>query len=234
MFLWFCTLCAQVGYAQVDTVEQTICLDSPKNLLLKTENIQLSENQMFIWIKEQNGVKETLDENGWRISIFETQEATYISQLVTIKVKAENNLMENGGFETIEGQIGASTPIPSTFSSSYNFAGWDPKEYYDANPGVSNLYAISSRSGTSNGIVGFSRWFETVIPHGGNYFALFDAGSSGDAWRASTADNPNLVIEKDTTYLFSYYAAHPNFPDNSDHPAQLQFEIKYIDTQGVQ
>ena len=228
MFLWFCTLCAQVGYAQVDTVEQTICLDSPKNLLLKTENIQLSENQMFIWIKEQNGVKETLDENGWRISIFETQDATYISQLVTIKVKAENNLMENGGFETIEGQIGASTPIPSTFSSSYDFAGWDPKEYYDTHAGASNLYAIS------RGSKWFSRWFATVVPHGGDYLALFDAGTSGDAWRASTADNPKLVIEKDTTYLFSYYAAHPNLSDNSDHPAQLQFEIKYIDTQGVQ
>ena len=228
MFLWFCTLCAQVGYAQVDTVEQTICLDSPKKLLLKTENIQLSKNQMFIWIKEQNGVKETLDENGWRISIFETQDATYISQLVTIKVKAENNLMENGGFETIEGQIGASTPIPSTFSSSYDFAGWDPKEYYDTHAGASNLYAIS------RGSKWFSKWFATVVPHGGGYLALFDAGTSGDAWRASTADNPNLVIEKDTTYLFSYYAAHPNLSDNSDHPAQLQFEIKYIDTQGVQ
>lgn len=221
-----CVLCAQAVFAQTTTVEpieQTWCIEQSGNIL-KTEHIQLTDNQTYIWIKEQNGQKDTLPENGWQIIVTETQDATYTCHLISTEVKAENNLMANGDFETIEGEIGTNTPVPSTFSSSYNFAGWDPEQYFASGKprpaGNSNLYAITHDA------TYFWKDFATVKPHGGKYFALFDAGKSGDAWRATTKENTALVLEKDSVYLFSYWAAHPNIPQYSNSPAIFQFVIK--------
>ena len=124
--------------------------------------------------------------------------------------------MANGDFET--------NP-PSNFTSDYKYAGWDPHQYYTDHGGANNLYAITHDA------TYFWRDFAQVTPHSGNYFALFDAGTSGDAWRASTADNPNLIIEKDSIYLFSYYAAYPNKAANNS-PAILQFVIICKDANG--
>ncbi len=213
-------LCALNNYAQTvenDTVEQTLCINDGGNIL-QTERIQLTENQTYIWIKEQNNVKDTLDEDSWRIMVTETKDATYTCQLISTEVKAENNLMANGDFET--------NP-PSNFTSDYKYAGWDPHQYYNDHGGANNLYAITHDA------TYFWKDFAQVTPHGGNYFALFDAGTSGDAWRASTADNKNLIIEKDSTYLFSYWAAHPNTPEYSYSPAILQFVIICKDANGT-
>ena len=209
-------LCALNNYAQTvknDTVK--LCIDARGNIL-QTERIQLLENQTYIWIKEQNNVKDTLDEDSWRIMVTETKDATYTCQLISTEVKAENNLMANGDFET--------NP-PSNFTSDYKYAGWDPYQYYNDHGGASNLYAITHDA------TYFWKDFAQVTPHGGNYFALFDAGTSGDAWRASTADNPNLIIEEDSIYLFSYYAAYPNKAANNS-PAILQFVIICKDANG--
>lgn len=211
-------LCALNNYAQTvenDTVEQTLCINDGGNIL-QTERIQLTENQAYIWTKEQNNVIDTLDKDSWRIMVTDTKDATYTCQLISTEVKAENNLMANGDFET--------NP-PSNFTSDYKYAGWDPYQYYSDHGGASNLYAITHDA------TYFWKDFAQVTPHGGQYFALFDAGTSGDAWRASTADNPNLIIEKDSIYLFSYYAAYPNQKANNS-PAELQFVIICKDANG--
>lgn len=212
-------LCAINNFAQTvenDTVEQTLCINEGGNIL-QTERIQLTENQTYIWTKEQSGVKDTLDEDSWRILVTETKDATFTCQLISTEVKAENNLMANGDFET--------NP-PSNFTSDYKYAGWDPYQYYNDHGGASNLYAITHDA------TYFWKDFAQVTPHGGQYFALFDAGTSGDAWRASTEDNQNLIIEKDSTYLFSYYAAYPNQKANNS-PAELQFVIICKDANGT-
>ena len=57
-------LCALNNYAQTvenDTVEQTLCINDGGNIL-QTERIQLTENQTYIWTKEQNNVNDTSDE----------------------------------------------------------------------------------------------------------------------------------------------------------------------------
>lgn len=211
-------LCALNNYAQTvenDTVEQTLCINDGGNIL-QTERIQLTENQAYIWTKEQNNVIDTLDKDSWRIMVTDTKDATYTCQLISTEVKAENNLMANGDFET--------NP-PSNFTSDYKYAGWDPYQYYSDHEGASNLYAITHDA------TYFWKDFAQVTPHGGQYFALFDAGTSGDAWRASTTDNPNLIIEKDSIYLFSYYAAYPNQKANNS-PAELQFVIICKDANG--
>ena len=128
----------------------------------------------------------------------------------------EQNLMANGDFE--------SNP-PTGFTSDYTYAGWNPNEYYSSHSGADNLYTITKDANY------FWHDFATVRPHGGSYFALFDAGKSGYAWKATTTNNPDLIIEKDSIYLFSYWAAYPN-PTADNHPAQLQFEIRYRDADG--
>lgn len=67
-------------------------------------------------------------------------------------------------------------------------------------------------------------------PHGGNYYALFDANSSGFAWKATSANNKQLRFEKDSTYIFSYWVAEPNI--NNYVTAKLQFVIQYTDENG--
>lgn len=224
-----CVLCAQAVFAQTTTVEpieQTLCIDAAGNIL-QTERIQLTDNQTYIWIREQGSIRDTLDDSSWRILVTETQDATYTCHLISTEVKAENNLMANGDFETIEGEIGTNIPVPSTFSSSYKFAGWDPHQYFAPGmprpAGNSNLFAITHDANY------FWKDFAKVTPHGGNYFALFDAGKSGDAWRATTKENTALVLEKDSVYLFSYWAAHPNIRQYSNSPAIFQFVIKCKD-----
>ncbi|MGN1240587.1 MAG: hypothetical protein ACI4TV_06905 [Paludibacteraceae bacterium] len=72
--------------------------------------------------------------------------------------------------------------------------------------------------------------FLSIKPHGGNWFALFDASTNGFAWRAATTDNnPDLKIEQGKEYVFSYWVANPN--NNNNPTARLQFYIEYKDAQ---
>ena len=75
-------LCALNNYAQTvenDTVEKTLCINDGGNIL-ETQKKQLAENQTYIWIKEQNNVKDTLDKDSWRIMVTETKNATYAAK----------------------------------------------------------------------------------------------------------------------------------------------------------
>ena len=129
----------------------------------------------------------------------------------------EQNLMSNGDFE--------SNP-PVGFTSDYRYVGWDPSSYYSSHGGESNLYAITTNASY------FWRDFADIEPHGGSYYAIFDADQHGYAWKATTTDNPDLKIQKDSVYLFSYWVAYPN-KASGNNPAILQFEIKYQDENNV-
>ena len=147
---------------------------------------------------------------------------TYSVEAYKTIVRAENNLMVGGDFETTKG-----------FVSDYQYAGTYSAgtyaDYYNS-PGAykSDLYAIVGK--TSD----FWNLFASIEPHGGNYFGLFDAGQDGYAWQAFTdyptditKSNDDLVILKDSIYYFSYNVAHPNMPRESGSPAILQFVISY-------
>lgn len=144
-------------------------------------------------------------------------EQTYTVEVYNPVLQPEQNLMANGDFE--------SDP-PIGFTSDYKYVGWDPSGYYSDHGGESNLYAI-----TKNAAIFWSD-FASIKPHGGEYFALFDADQHGYAWKATTDNNPNLKIQKDSVYLFSYWAAYPN-KSKGNNPAILEFEIKYKDAEGV-
>lgn len=158
------------------------------------------------------------DESTRSIRVKESEETTKTYSVRTYRTTMElkDNLMANGGFE--------SNP-PTGFSSDYNYVGWNPTEYYADHSGAANLYAIIDDAEA------FWHDYAPVKAHSGDYFALFDAGKDGYAWRASTVDNPALKIEQDTTYIFSYWAAYPNKTANNS-PAILQFMISYKGADG--
>ena len=155
------------------------------------------------------------------------------AQDVTVEVYGsvlhpEQNLMANGDFENATPHT---TTPPAGFTSSYTYVGCVPTEssdYYELSGHESNnLYTIIRNAQA------FWRDYVRITPHGGNFFALFDAGKSGFAWKATTTDNPDLKIEQDSIYLFSYWAASPNKPEYSQNPARLKFRIKYRDQRGA-
>lgn len=138
-------------------------------------------------------------------------------------VTAEQNLMVGGDFETINGFVSdyqyAGTFEAGTYANYYNTA---PKSMR------SDIFALVGNTAD------FWNLFESIDPHSGNYFGLFDAGKDGYAWQAFTEypsditkSNDNLIIRKDSIYYFSYSVAHPNVPAESDSPAILQFVISY-------
>ncbi len=141
------------------------------------------------------------------------ESGTYSVRTFSTALSVVNNLMANGDFE--------SDP-PTGFESDYNYYGFDPANIYSGSgAGKSGLYVISSSAKRT------ASSYADVTPHSGDYFALFDSDKKGDAWRATTKDNPSLVLIKDSTYVFSYWAADINTSKEQGHPAKLQFKITY-------
>ena len=147
------------------------------------------------------------------ISVPSDKSETYSVEVFSITHSAIDNLMANGDFET---EPVGNNP-PEGFTSSYEYVGsFDPAQYYKSHGGKSNIYAITHNANY------FWKDFADIEPHGGNYYALFDAGKSGYAWKATTNDNTSLTVEKDSVYLFSYWAAYPNIKPNNSPVSLIQ------------
>lgn len=212
---------AQVYYAPQETLEKTIHLSDCEGEDVIAQGDANTEGSSYLWKQVENGDTITLPYTGRTyISTVRNRVDTLICEIITTSVNAENNLMASGDFET----------CPPDFESDYQYA-------FDKNPEIgctysagnyyeekghygSNIYAITRNANR------FWRDYQVTKPHGGQYFALFDAGRRGYAWKAETKKgNPNLKLKKDSTYLFSYWAAHPNTSKYSDSPAELQFVL---------
>ena len=198
-------------YAEGGTASDTIVICANESLTLTSSYA----GALYRWYStdpDVNGATTqsiTIDKN--RFGVYDYKVVASNTSII-----AENNLMQNGDFETIEGTLGSRTPKPTTFGSDYTFAGWDVQQW--AWP---NYYVI-----TSNAQKYLSGYFCNLTPHGGSYYALFDAGVSGFAWKSTSANNPNLKLIKDSVYIFSYWVAEPN-KSYDNYAAQLQFFVQY-------
>lgn len=161
------------------------------------------------------------------ITITPTREGqyTYTCETYRYEILSTNNLMANGDFENYTDYRNP----PMGFTSDYEYLPFDPygTNLYETFPGRSGVYLLSNNANHT------WRDYANVSPHGGKFFAMFDAANSGYAWRVSTADNPNMKLQKGGLYLFSYWAADLNKPEQRQHPAELQFTIEYRDSMGV-
>lgn len=157
------------------------------------------------------------------ITVTPTQPGTYTYSCETYRyeILTTNNLMANGDFENYSDYH----QKPAGFTSDYQYLAFDPygTNLYETYSGYSGVYLLSNNANHT------WRDYANVSPHGGNYFAMFDAAQSGFAWRVTTNDNPNMVLQENGLYIFSYWAADLNKEDQRQHPAGLQFSINYKD-----
>lgn len=146
---------------------------------------------------------------------------TYTVRVYDYQIKASNNLMANGDFENYTDYH----QKPAGFTSDYEYLAFDPKAsgLYDTYSGKSGVYLLSCDANHT------WKGYAAVKPHGGEYFAMFDAAQSGFAWRVTTNENPNMTLVQGAKYIFSYWAADLNTGSERDNPAQLQFSINYRD-----
>ena len=148
-------------------------------------------------------------------------EAIYTCEARTKTFYTTDNLMANGDFENHTDYH----QEPTGFTSDYEYLPFDPygtnlydqPEFYDK----SGVYLLSHNADHT------WRDYANVGPHSGDFFAMFDAAQSGYAWKAGTPENPDLRIEENGLYVFSYWAADLNEPFQRAHPARLQFSIRY-------
>ena len=207
-----------------NTQTLSLCKDSVVTLTA-TYNGNNPNVEYHWYLAEYNGTPLTppqvLSETGQQIQIKADNKAVYICETVSPQRTTSQNLMKNGDFEDTNGATNGNTTIlPPYFTSSYSFAGWEVPQPSD----YENRYTMShDASHYYNG-------FLPIKPHGGQWFALFDATANGFAWKAATANNnPNLKIVAGQEYVFSYWVANPN--NNNNPTAQLQFYIEYRDPQ---
>ena len=175
----------------------------------------------------------------------------------------EDNMMDNGSYESVtadfdlmsdyaytkrvesetyiiwDGESDIANGIDDKRKNVYWFktgCGWNDREgkdtcYYH---GRNGLFGV-----TVNPNVFWERMAYINPKEGaGTYMAVFD-GDSGEkiAWQAKTSENPNLRLQKGTTYMFSFWVANVNnfgeminfLPDGRrmTNNAILQFKIKY-------
>ena len=203
-------------YAEGGTASDTIVICANESLTLSSS---YEGAEHYRWISSDPAVDGATTPS---VTIAKANYGVYDYKVIATEnyIVAENNLMANGDFETIEGKIGEKGPAPTTFGSDYKFAGWDVLQW--AYP---DYYAI-----TSNAHTYLPDYFCDLSPHGGNYYALFDASKKGFAWKATSAHNAALRLIKDSTYIFSYWVADPNIKNYPT--AQLEFVVQYTTESG--
>jgi len=158
--------------------------------------------------------------------------ATYTVDYFSTQISSHNNLMANGSFE--DGYSGFYSDYQPISQNKQPVL--DPLDVYsgkyDNGSDYGKYYAIMSNANRFWPGDGVNNGYADITAHDGQYFLVADATDVGYAWKATTADNPNLKLVKGQQYIFSYWAAYPNLPDQFDDPAAvLQFAIEYDDEQ---
>ena len=144
-----------------------------------------------------------------------------------------NDMMSNGSYED---NFDYGTKGQKSTISDYNFWG----KYAQTDVTAIDFYtntSINPDKWSDNGFAvvknanNFFYTYANITARAGSYFALFDAASDGvpnkKAWKAETAKNEHLKLQKGTTYLFSFWAANVNNYGEMDNAAKLQFQIEY-------
>ena len=223
--LWMClTLAAFLPtvLAAQATRTETPCLGD-RVTLVSTYDPSQNADAEYRWYRIQGaGDTVLVQESGTSYSLTATRPETYYCEVFIPEMSTTNNLMRNGDFETVPAGVteGDRSPEPLYFTSTYRFAGWHIKQEILGDD-WKNRYVMTKDAKH------YHSGFLSIKPHGGKWFALFDASTRGDAWRAETRDNPDLKVVAGEEYVFSYWVANPN--NNNNPTARLQFYITYLD-----
>lgn len=196
-----------------------------------------NEHKWFVEVVEDGKTKfvEKTEWQGKQSSVAYNKDTTvrYMYKEFNPPAGDMNNMMSNGSYED---EFDYGTKGQKSTISDYNF--WGKYAQTDAtaidfytnttiNPSGWNDNGFAVVKNTNN----FFYTFAKVKAREGSFFAMFDAASDGvagkKAWKAETAKNPKLKLQKGTTYLFSFWAANINNYGEMDNAAKLQFQIEY-------
>jgi len=196
----------------------------------------------FAWTDTKGAIKyssRTGGDNHYTVSGFEhdTTLILYYTEFNDPPI-VDDNMMNNGGYESTTSADDNTTTSQYVATSDYKYTGvWgglnSKHDVYDN--GYSNqngLFGITNNANT------FWKRMAHISPKEGDYLAVFDGDDDeAVAWRASTARNPHLTLQKGTTYMFSFWVANVNnygemVNQGNKNGAVLQFKIEYTDTNG--
>ena len=156
------------------------------------------------------------------------QEATtdiYMYQEFNPPVGEMEDVMKNGSYEE-DGMYGSDYGYWGRFDNADA-----PIDYYkdhkNANNGFAVVRSANKFAPTYAKVVSAK---EAVEARDGSYFALFDAASGDEmagkkAWFTNTTMNSDLILNKGTTYMLSFWAANINNYGEMDNAAVLEFQI---------
>lgn len=155
--------------------------------------------------------------------------------------KADDNMMDNSGYENLVDY--SDSWYEST--SEYTYSGkWieDPyKDVYEYKyDGIAKYSEKDGLWGITTNANRFWKRMAHISPRGENnkYYAVIDGDKDVDkiAWKATSGENenPNLKLQKGTTYMFSFWVANVNnfgemINKGKKNNAVLQFKIRYKD-----
>ncbi len=196
----------------------------------------------FAWTDSKGAIKyssRTGGDNHYTVSGFEhdTTLILYYTEFNDPPI-VDDNMMGNGYYENTTTADENTTTSQYVATSDYKYTGvWgglnSKHDVYDN--GYSNengLFGITDNANT------FWKRMAHISPKKGDYLAVFDGDDDeAVAWRASTARNPHLTLQKGTTYMFSFWVANVNnygemINQGNKNGAVLQFKINYTDTNG--
>ena len=196
----------------------------------------------FAWTDSNGAIKyssRTGGDNHYTVSGFEhdTTLILYYTEFNDPPI-VDDNMMGNGYYENTTTADENTTTSQYVATSDYKYTGvWgglnSKHDVYDN--GYSNengLFGITDNANT------FWKRMAHISPKKGDYLAVFDGDDDeAVAWRASTARNPHLTLQKGTTYMFSFWVANVNnygemINQGNKNGAVLQFKINYTDTNG--
>lgn len=166
----------------------------------------------------------------------ETNTTVYVYKEFNPPAGDMKDMIGNGGYDTTDVSI-YGTKGQKSLISDYMFWG----QYPQTDATDINFYhntTINPSGWDNNGFAvvknanNFFHTYAKITAHERQYFGLFDAatgtaGGNKKAWYTTTAQNPNLKLQKGTTYLFSFWAANINNYGEMDNAARLQFQIEY-------
>ena len=150
-----------------------------------------------------------------------------------------DDMMANGGYEenNSDGKYGSYGTVGPM--SEYNYWGYFDQtattqiDFYDNTAtGINPLGLKENGFAVVQNAHHFYPTYASVKAKEGIHFAMFDAktgaeGGNKKAWRATTANNANLILKKGTTYVLSFWAANINNYGEMDNAARFQFRIEY-------
>jgi hypothetical protein len=170
--------------------------------------------------------------------VYRGGDMSYSCKVYETDINVANNLMRNGDFETLPEDQDDTHPKQVGFYTEYKNYGTQYLFDYPTNPYAYQMGLGDHQQNTFAVVCNRIHFIDQPSPVIFNpfdsyclYIDGFNIETVSCAYRATSADNPDLKLEKGETYVFSFYAVSVSHHNYS--PAEIQFQVSYKNKSGV-